>query len=54
MRANEQMKKNKRDQTYQSNLIESLKQKLASKEPWLELILGANDPEVEDSVSYFD
>ena len=48
------MKKIRRDQTYRSQLIQALKEKLASEEPWLELILGADDPEVAASVSDLD
>ena len=48
------MKKIRQDQTYRSQLIQALKEKLALEEPWLELILGADDPEVAAPVSDFD
>ena len=54
LRANKRMKKIRWDQTYQSQLIQALKEKLASEEPWLELILGTDDPKVAASISDFD
>ena len=48
------MKKIQMDQTYRRNVIAALKRKLAADEPWRDLILGADDPEVALSTSDFD
>ena len=51
--AKERIKKIRENQAYQANLIERLWLKLANEDPWQELILGSDYPEVAATVSEF-